>query len=120
MYSRAGLTEYLKIAVPSMLMLCFEWWAYEILAFSASWISVSALGAQIIAYNFFLLIFSLGFGFQVGSMSCVGAALGAGQPEKARYFSKLSCLYSTLICVCAAALMYCFPQEIAEAYTKDE
>ena len=44
-YSITGVKEYLKIAVPSMLMLCLEWWAYEILAFSASWISVSALGA---------------------------------------------------------------------------
>lgn len=55
--------EYLWIGLPAMLMLCMEWWALEILCFSASFISTNALGAQTIAYNFYQLMFSIGFGF---------------------------------------------------------
>jgi len=37
--------NYLRISLPSMAMLCLEWWSYEILTLIASLISVTALGA---------------------------------------------------------------------------
>jgi multidrug resistance protein, MATE family len=49
----SAVKEYLKISLPSMTMLCLEWWSYEILTLIASFISITALGAQTIAYNFF-------------------------------------------------------------------
>jgi Na+-driven multidrug efflux pump len=44
-FSSDGLSEYLTVGIPSLSMLCLEWWAYEILTVSASEISISALGA---------------------------------------------------------------------------
>ena len=44
-FKSEGISEYLTVGIPSLSMLCLEWWAYEILTVSASEISISALGA---------------------------------------------------------------------------
>jgi len=41
---------YLKIGVPAALLICYEWWAYEVLAILAGMISINALGAHVIVY----------------------------------------------------------------------
>lgn len=42
---------FLKMAIPSMLMLCLEWWLFEIGGFMAGVIGEAELGAQSIAYE---------------------------------------------------------------------
>jgi len=39
-FKKQQLLNYLKIGVPGMLMVCFEWWAFEILAIFTGYISV--------------------------------------------------------------------------------
>lgn len=40
-----GLGEYFKLAIPSTLLMIFDWWCFEILAIYAGFISVEATGA---------------------------------------------------------------------------
>lgn len=42
---------FLKLAIPSMLMNCLEWWLYEIAGFLAGIVSEVELGAQSVAYE---------------------------------------------------------------------
>ena len=118
--SWSSLKEYLSISLPSMTMLCSEWWAYEILTIMASMISVPALGAQTIAYNFYILMFMFPFGFQIGSTTCVGNAIGEKNIRLAKIFSRLSVLYSFIIASILAVLIYFYKHEIATSYTEDE
>ena len=39
-FKKKQLLNYLKIGVPGMLMVCFEWWDFEILAIFTGYISV--------------------------------------------------------------------------------
>ena len=48
---------YLGISGPSIVMLCAEWWAFEILVFLAAFISVGAVSAMAISYNYFTLMY---------------------------------------------------------------
>ena len=48
---------YLGISGPSIVMLCAEWWAFEILVFLAAFISTGAVGSMAISYNYLTLIF---------------------------------------------------------------
>ena len=41
----------MQLAIPSMLMLCLEWWMFELGGFLAGLISDTELGAQSIAYE---------------------------------------------------------------------
>lgn len=42
---------FVRLAIPSMLMLCLEWWLFEVGAFLAGLISEAELGAQSITYE---------------------------------------------------------------------
>lgn len=42
---------FVQLAIPSMLMLCLEWWMFEIGGFLAGLISEAELGAQSIVYE---------------------------------------------------------------------
>lgn len=73
---RQGVREYLRIAIPSTAILLLEWGAFEVLALTASAISVDATGAQIIALNVFIVLMMVPWGSQLGTIACVGKALG--------------------------------------------
>jgi len=59
---REGVLDYLKISVPSLIILLLEWGAFEVLALTASAISVDATGAQIIALNLFIVLMMVPWG----------------------------------------------------------
>jgi MATE family multidrug resistance protein len=49
--------EYFSIAVPVTIMLCAEWWAFEIFNIASGYLSVNTQAAQVILWNFLLLIY---------------------------------------------------------------
>ena len=54
---------YLEVGVPSMVMLCADWFAYEGIVIIAASISTAATGATAIALNYFSLILRIPCGF---------------------------------------------------------
>uniref|UniRef100_A0A671WRP8 Multidrug and toxin extrusion protein n=1 Tax=Sparus aurata TaxID=8175 RepID=A0A671WRP8_SPAAU len=97
-WSRECLQEwgpFLKLAIPSMLMHCLEWWLYEIAAFLAGIISEVELGAQSVVYQLAAIAYMYPMGFSVAASVRVGNALGSGNTDQAKLSSKVS-----LICAC--------------------
>ncbi|CAK7318767.1 Multidrug and toxin extrusion protein 2 [Vulpes lagopus] len=107
--------SYIQLAIPSMFMVCIEWWTFEIGTFLAGLISVTELGAQAIIYELAsaaymvadltlcwqaqkqqkshcaspleLLDDQVPLGFGVAASVRVGNALGAGNAEQAWHSS---------------------------------
>ena len=46
-----SLGPYMRLAIPGTMMLCLEWWAYEIITLMAGYISVNALAAEVVLLN---------------------------------------------------------------------
>ena len=40
-----GIGEYVKIAVPSTIMTCMDWWSFEIMIFTSGFFGVTAQAA---------------------------------------------------------------------------
>ncbi|KAF0872616.1 S47A2 protein, partial [Crocuta crocuta] len=76
--------SYIQLAVPSMFMVCIEWWTFEIGTFLAGLISVTELGAQAIIYELASVAYMVPLGFGVAASVRVGNALGAGNAKQAR------------------------------------
>uniref|UniRef100_A0A3B4UCW3 Multidrug and toxin extrusion protein n=1 Tax=Seriola dumerili TaxID=41447 RepID=A0A3B4UCW3_SERDU len=117
--------SYMKLAIPSTLMTCFEWWVYEFGGFFAGMLSEDELAAQhaVIMVAFITYMFPLGV--QAAACARVGNALGAGDTARAILTSKMSLtlagsmavveglvLVSTAIISLVSHLMnaYCFLQ----------
>ncbi|KAE8290982.1 Multidrug and toxin extrusion protein 1 [Larimichthys crocea] len=72
-----------QVAIPSMLMLCLEWWTFEIGGFLAGVISKVELGAQSVVYQMVTIAFTFPMGLGAAASVRVGNALGAGNAEQA-------------------------------------
>uniref|UniRef100_A0A8D0D1F7 Multidrug and toxin extrusion protein n=1 Tax=Sander lucioperca TaxID=283035 RepID=A0A8D0D1F7_SANLU len=89
---------FVRLAIPSMLMLCLEWWLFEIGGFLAGVISETELGAHSIVYELMALAYMFPLGFAAAASVRVGNALGAGNIEQAKLSSKVPiiCAYVPL------------------------
>lgn len=92
-FDKAALTgwwEYIKLGLPGTIMLCSEWWAYEILTIFASLLGTAEVAAQTIILQTASLAFMVPLGLGVACASLVGNALGAGKKPLAIQIGKLS------------------------------
>ncbi|KAM9499456.1 multidrug and toxin extrusion protein 1-like isoform 1-T1 [Salvelinus alpinus] len=111
--------QFITLAIPSMLMLCLEWWTYEIGGFLAGLISEVELGAQSVVYQLAAITYMFPLGFSVSASVRVGNALGAGNTEQAKLSGKVasicafivSCFVCTFVLVTKDVIGYIFTTE---------
>uniref|UniRef100_A0A8C0FX79 Solute carrier family 47 member 2 n=1 Tax=Bubo bubo TaxID=30461 RepID=A0A8C0FX79_BUBBB len=84
--------SFTSLAIPSMLMMCIEWWTYEIGSFLIGLLSVIELSAQSIIYEVSVVAFMIPLGLATAASVQVGNALGAGDVETAKRSSSTSLL----------------------------
>ncbi|XP_072325955.1 multidrug and toxin extrusion protein 1-like isoform X4 [Scyliorhinus torazame] len=94
---------FIQLAVPSMLMLCIEWWTFEIGIFLAGLIGEVELGAQAIMFQVISAAYMIPLGISMAVGISVGNALGAGDPQQAKTYAKVG-----LCCAGCCALMISF------------
>ena len=70
------LISYLGIGVTGMLMLCFEWWAFELLAIFTGLLGVKTLAAEVVIINMVTFIFMLPLGISYAASALTGNFLG--------------------------------------------
>nr|XP_045726290.1 multidrug and toxin extrusion protein 2-like [Mirounga angustirostris] len=111
--------SYIQLAIPSMFMVCIEWWTFEIGTFLAGLISVTELGAQAIIYELASAAYMLPLGFGVAASVRVGNALGAGNAEQARYSSITVLLCAGVCALVVGILIAALKDVVAYIFTSD-
>ena len=67
-----------------MLMLCFEWWAFELLAIFTGLLGVNELAAEVVIINMVSFIFMLPLGISYSASALTGNYLGEGKIDLAK------------------------------------
>ncbi|XP_059234652.1 multidrug and toxin extrusion protein 2 isoform X1 [Mustela nigripes] len=111
--------SYIQLAIPSMFMVCIEWWTFEIGTFLAGLISVTELGAQAIIYELASAAYMLPLGFGVAASVRVGNALGAGNAEQARHSSVTVVLCAGVCALVVGVLLAALRDVVAYIFTSD-
>uniref|UniRef100_A0A8B9YIP3 Solute carrier family 47 member 1 n=1 Tax=Bos mutus grunniens TaxID=30521 RepID=A0A8B9YIP3_BOSMU len=111
---------FFRLAVPSMLMLCIEWWAYEIGSFLSGVLGMVELGAQSIAYELAVIVYMVPTGFSVAASVRVGNALGARDIEQAKTSSAVALLVTGLFAVIFCVLLLGCKDVVGYVFTKDQ
>nr|XP_008957614.2 multidrug and toxin extrusion protein 1 isoform X2 [Pan paniscus] len=111
--------SFLRLAVPSMLMLCMEWWAYEVGSFLSGILGMVELGAQSIVYELAIIVYMVPAGFSAAASVRVGNALGAGDMEQARKSSTVSLLITVLFAVAFSVLLLSCKDHVGYIFTTD-
>uniref|UniRef100_A0A673ACH2 Multidrug and toxin extrusion protein n=1 Tax=Sphaeramia orbicularis TaxID=375764 RepID=A0A673ACH2_9TELE len=112
--------SYMKLAIPSTFMKCFEWWVYEFGGFFAGMLSEDELAAQhaVIMVAFITYMFPLGI--QAAACARVGNALGAGDTERAIFSSKVSLTLAGTFAIVEGVVLGSCKSVIGYIFTSDE
>lgn len=116
-----GAGRFLYLGLASTLMLCSEWWAYEVLGIMASQLGSPSLSAEsiLIQTEYLSFIVPLCIGYAVTSL--VGNSIGAGDAELARYLGRCALRLVALVELCIGVLVYtCAPSWIALLIADEE
>ncbi|NXS24647.1 S47A2 protein, partial [Mystacornis crossleyi] len=141
--------SFTSLAIPSMLMMCIEWWTYEIGSFligqwrgelpghGEAWpraaptasadpscptglLSVIELSVQSIIYEVSVVAFMIPLGLGTAAGVQVGNALGAGNIEAAKRSSTTSLILTGVFCVIVGAILASTRNVLGYIFTKDK
>lgn len=82
----SGIAEFLKLAVPSAVMICLEWWSFELLVLLSGLLPNPRLETSVlsICLTSIALLYTIPYGLGSAASTRVSNELGAGNPERAR------------------------------------
>uniref|UniRef100_A0A8C5LSS4 Multidrug and toxin extrusion protein n=1 Tax=Leptobrachium leishanense TaxID=445787 RepID=A0A8C5LSS4_9ANUR len=111
--------SYVALAVPSMLMVCIEWWTYEIGSFLVGLISVVELGAQSVLYQVVTIAYAIPFSIGMATSVRVGNALGAGDIEQVKRSIRIAFLVTGIFVLVDAILLASLKNVFSYIFTND-
>ena len=83
-----GIKEYVQLGAPCALMICLEWWAYQVMAFMSGYFGVASQAAQIVLTTILSIGFMVALGLQQASSTLVGQEIGKGNVPEAKQFHR--------------------------------
>ncbi|XP_043970991.1 multidrug and toxin extrusion protein 1-like isoform X1 [Gambusia affinis] len=112
--------SFIQLAIPSMLMLCLEWWIFEAGGFLAGVIGEVELGANSIIYELAIIAYMFPLGFSAAASVRVGNALGAGNIEQAKLSCKVPLVCAFIIACVVGAILGACKDVIGYIFTSDQ
>ena len=114
-----GIGNFLKIGIPGMLMLCFEWWAFELLALFTGTLGVYQLAAEVVIINLISFIFMLPLGISYSASALTGNYIGEGKIDLAKKFARFTiyfCIFCTSVIILILGLL---KKQVSELFTQE-
>jgi len=117
-----GIPQFLALGIPGAAQLCFEWWAFEVLALLCGLLPLAVvdIGANAIIMNLSALIYMLYLGVSISGNVRIGNALGASDPKRARVAAMAALGISAAFSTLCAAFLLTFRQSLPLLFTHDE
>ncbi|XP_030600748.1 multidrug and toxin extrusion protein 1-like [Archocentrus centrarchus] len=112
--------SYMKLAIPSTLMTCFEWWVYEFGGFFAGMLGEEELAAQHAGIMVAFITYMFPHGIQAAACARVGNALGSGDTARAILSAKMSLALAGHFAVVEGLILGSTKTVIGFIFTSDE
>ncbi|KAK8627306.1 hypothetical protein V6N13_134920 [Hibiscus sabdariffa] len=81
-----GITDFFRFAIPSAVMICLEWWSYELLVLLSGLLPNPQLETSVLSVclNTITTLYAIPYGLGAAASTRVSNELGAGRPHAAR------------------------------------
>ncbi|XP_052134130.1 protein DETOXIFICATION 16-like [Oryza glaberrima] len=113
---------FLRLAVPSALMVCMEWWSFELLVLLSGLLANPKLETAVLSIclntNSFAFMVPLGLGAAISTR--VSNELGAGRPQAARLATRVVMLLAFLVGTSEGLVMVLVRNLWGYAYSNEE
>ncbi|CAN6244018.1 unnamed protein product [Urochloa humidicola] len=117
-----GVFDFLKLAVPSAVMVCMEWWSFELLVLLSGLLPNPKLETAVLSIclntNGFAFMVPLGLGGAISTR--VSNELGAGRPEAARLATRVVVVLALAVGVSEGLAMVLVRNLWGYAYSNEE
>ena len=100
-------------------MLCFEWWAFELLAICAGYMGVAALAAEVVIINIVAFLFMMPLGVSFAASSLVGGAIGSKNVPLARGYARQAMYLTIGLSSLVVILIAIFSDNLSSLFSSD-
>ncbi|KAM9788495.1 multidrug and toxin extrusion protein 1 [Neosynchiropus ocellatus] len=111
--------QFMKLAVPSALMICFEWWIWEIGGFLAGSLGEVDLAAQHVMAELGAITYMFPFSIHAAVCVRVGNALGAGETSRAIVTCKVALLLAGFLALLQGVCIFSSRSVLGYIFTSD-
>ncbi|KAG6491052.1 protein DETOXIFICATION 10-like [Zingiber officinale] len=117
-----GIYEFLRVAVPSTLMMCLEWWSYELLILLSGLLPYPKLETSVlsICLNSVALLYSIPYWLGCAASTRVSNELGASNPNGAKFAALVSMLLAVLEAALVLATLLALRRVLGYAYSNEK
>ncbi|KAJ4749342.1 Protein DETOXIFICATION [Rhynchospora pubera] len=117
-----GINEFLRMALPSAVMICLEWWSFELLILLSGLLPNPEVETSVlsICLTSITLLFTIPYGFGAAVSTRVSNELGAGNPERARSTVHVVMFIAVAEAACVSATLLASHRILGYAYSNDE
>ncbi|KAK2828650.1 hypothetical protein Q5P01_019684 [Channa striata] len=112
--------SFMKLAIPSALMVCFEWWIWEFGGFLAGMLGEVDLAAQHVLVEIGAITYMFPLGIYAAACVRVGNALGAGDTRRAVITCKVVLVLSGALAVLQGFVLAGCKSVLGRIFTSDE
>ncbi|KAI7899044.1 mate-domain-containing protein [Cokeromyces recurvatus] len=111
---------FLKLSIPSLLMITAEWWAFELSSLAASYLSTNDLATQSIVLTTASATYTIPFGVSVAASNRIGNALGASLAQTAKIASYITICLAVFFGTLNSTFFMLTRDRIGYLFTSDE
>ena len=111
--------EYFKLGVPATVMLCAEFWSFEILIFLSGVLGVNQQAAAVIFFQITVEMFSINSGIQEATAAVVGNQVGSLNVPLAKKYAWTAYANGILLSSLVSILVFAFRVQIIYLFTDD-
>ncbi|XP_051891386.1 multidrug and toxin extrusion protein 1-like isoform X1 [Pristis pectinata] len=112
--------QFMLLAVPSLFMVCIEWWTFEIGIILAGLVNEVELGAQTIIYQGLSAAYMIPLGYSVAASVRVGKALGAQKTEEAKTSARVALWCAGVSALVISSIMAAMKNVVGYIFTTDK
>ncbi|KAG0376807.1 hypothetical protein BGX24_007177 [Mortierella sp. AD032] len=114
-----GWPAFMKLALPGVMMVCTEWWAFEVVSLAASYLGTVALAAQSVVVQTSGLLFTVPFGVSIAASNRVGNLIGLGDARSAKVAARVSIAMSIMFGMINSTMLIVFKDRWGRLFSED-
>ncbi|KAL6614721.1 hypothetical protein ACP70R_036991 [Stipagrostis hirtigluma subsp. patula] len=117
-----GVDVFLRLALPSALMICLEWWSFELLILMSGLLPNPELQTSVlsICLTSITLLYNFPYGLGAAGSTRVANELGAGNPEGARLAVRVVMSMAVMDAVIVSGTLLASRHLVGHAYSSEE
>ncbi|KAI0522801.1 hypothetical protein KFK09_005186 [Dendrobium nobile] len=117
-----GISQFLKLAIPSAVMICLEWWSFELLVLLSGFLPNPRLETSVlsICLTSIAMLYNIPYGIGCAASTRISNELGAGNPEGARLAFRVVISITIMEALVVSVTIFGLRRVIGYAYSNED